>query len=505
MFPSPEKLTHYMETTDTPLQMFIDGEWTSGSGTDVSKIINPANGTVLAQVVKGTTADANQAVEAAYRAFYEDGWSDSKARARAEQLLQLAQLLEARIDEFAAIETLNNGKILPDAMADVEDAVNQLRYFAGLATKPHGQTYDVPDDIQAMVIREAVGVVSIIVPWNYPLVMANQKIAAALAAGCTVIVKPASITPLSLIRYFELIEEVGFPKGVINLVLGGGSDVGMALVEHKKVDKVSFTGGTKTGIAIMQKAAETVKNVSLELGGKSPNIVFADADFDAAVDYALYAIFSNQGQVCSAGSRLLVERSFYDAFVAAVVERAKAIEVAPGWQNGAMMGPLVSESHLKTVLDYVEIGKQEGATLLLGGKRITDGDFAEGYFMEPTIFGDTTPDMRIVKEEIFGPVLVIQAFDDEKDAIRLANDSDFGLAGAVFTNDGAKALRVIRKVRAGITWVNTYHPTFNEAPWAGYKQSGIGSDLGTYGFEQFLLTKQININLNIGLSGFFDE
>ena len=257
MFQPSEQLLNYLKGHNEPLQMYIDGLWTDGSGNETSKVINPANGKVLARVVKGTVEDANNAVEAAHRAFYEDGWSESKARDRAALLFQIADQLEARIDEFAALETLNNGKTLADAVADVEDAVNQLRYFAGLATKPHGQTYDVPDDIQAMVVREAIGVAAIIVPWNYPLVMANQKIAAALAAGCTVVVKPAAITPLTLIRYFELLAEVGLPNGVANLVLGSGSEVGMALVGHAKVDKVSFTGGTETGIQIMQKAAET--------------------------------------------------------------------------------------------------------------------------------------------------------------------------------------------------------------------------------------------------------
>lgn len=484
-------------------KMYINGEWVLSEANRTREIINPANGEVIGTVTEGSEEDAKKAIEAARKAFYENGWMNSKARHRAELLLQISNKLEARKEEFAYLDTLNNGKTLRESLADVEDAVNQLRYYAGLATKPHGQTYDVPEDIQAMVVREPIGVVGIIVPWNYPLVMANQKIAAALAAGCTVIVKPAQQTPLSVIRLFEIIHEVGFPPGVVNLVLGSGRKVGAELVSNPDVDKISFTGGTDTGIKLMKSAADTVKKISLELGGKSPNIVFADADFEAAVDYALYAIFANQGQVCSAGSRLLLEESLYEKFVPELVKRAKMIKVGPGWVEGIEMGPLVSEDHMNTVLDYIEIGKNEGATLLCGGNRIVEGDFAKGYFVEPTIFGDTTPNMRIVQEEIFGPVLVIQTFKTEEEAIELANGTAFGLAGAVFSKDGAKAHRVIRQLRAGITWINTYHPTFNEAPWGGYKQSGIGRDLGTYGFEEYLETKQINVSLKVEPSGFF--
>ncbi|WP_035445771.1 aldehyde dehydrogenase family protein [Bacillus sp. UNC41MFS5] len=484
-------------------RMYIDGRWVVGDADEKRESINPANGEVIGIVTEGSTQDAKKAIAAARRAFYDDGWMNSKARDRADRLLQISNKLEERKEEFAYLETLNNGKTLRESLNDVEDAVNQLRYYAGLATKPHGQTYDVPDDIQAMVIREPIGVVGIIVPWNYPLVMANQKIAAAIAAGCTVIVKPAEQTPLSVIRLFEIIDQVGFPPGVVNLVLGAGSMVGAELVKNPLVDKISFTGGTDTGIKIMKSAADTVKNISLELGGKSPNIVFADADLEIAIDYALFAIFANQGQVCSAGSRLLLEESIYERFVPELVERAKMIKVGPGWVDGMEMGPLISENHMNKVLEYVQIGLKEGATLLCGGKRIVEEGLTDGYFVEPTIFTNTRPDMRIVQEEIFGPVLVIQTFKTEEEAIQLANGTDFGLAAAVFTNDGAKAHRVIRQMRAGITWINTYHPTFNEAPWGGYKKSGIGRDLGTYGFEEYIETKQINVNLKVEPSGFF--
>ncbi len=484
-------------------RMYINGEWVTSKSNLVREIVNPATNDSIATVTEGTIEEVERAIQAAKEAFYKNGWKLTYARTRANLLLKVASKLEERKEEFAMLETLNNGKVYADALNDVEDAINQFQYYAGLATKPHGQTYDVPDEIRAMVVREPVGVVAQIVPWNYPLVMASQKMSAALAAGCTVVIKPASQTPLTLIRLFEILDEVGFPKGVVNLVLGSGSVVGNTLANHPDVDKISFTGGTSTGIQIMKDAANTIKKVGLELGGKSPNIVFADSDFETAVDYALLAVFAGQGQVCSAGSRLLLEKSIYEKFVTELVARAKKIKIGPGWEEETEMGPLISKEHLESVLRYVKIGLEEGAELLCGGKQITDGAFAQGNFMEPTIFSATTPDMRIVQEEIFGPVLVIQVFETEEEAIELANGTNFGLAAAVFTNDGAKAQRVIRDLQAGITWINTYHPTFNEAPWSGYKQSGIGGDLGTYGFEEYLHTKQINIALNVQPSGWY--
>ncbi|CAM5790664.1 MULTISPECIES: aldehyde dehydrogenase family protein [Brevibacillus] len=489
----------------TVQKMYIDGQWVLGSDNQTREVINPANGEVIGLVTEGTRDDARKAVQAARRAFDKDGWQESKARDRAALLHKIADLLEQRVEEFASLDTLNNGKPLRESRYDVSDAVNQFRYYAGLCTKPHGITYDVPDEMQSMVVREPIGVVGQIIPWNYPLVMATQKIAPAIAAGCAIVIKPAEQTPLSLIRLFEIIDQVGFPPGVINLVLGAGETVGAELAENPLVDKVAFTGGTDTGIKIMKAAADTIKKVGLELGGKSPNIVFADADFETAVDYALYAIFANQGEVCSAGSRLLLEASIYDRFVEELVARAKTIKVGPGTDEETEMGPLITEEHMNRVLSYIETGIKEGATLLCGGRRLMENGLDRGFFVEPTIFTNTTPDMRIVQEEIFGPVLVIQTFTAEEEAIELANGTRYGLAGAVFTSDVAKAHRVIRKLRAGITWINTYHPTYNEAPWGGYKQSGIGRELGTYGFEEYLEIKQINVNLQVEPSGWFQK
>lgn len=486
-------------------RLFINGEWVESSSGETFEVRNPANGEVIALAAKGKREDAQRAIHAARFAFDEGGWGESKARDRAELLWKVADLIEARAEEFAQTDTRNNGKPLRESRYDVSDAVNQFRYYAGLCTKPHGQTYDVPDEISAMVVREPIGVVGAITCWNYPLVMNAQKIAPALAAGNTLVLKPADLTPLSTIMLFECLEQAGFPPGVANLVTGPGSVVGDEISRNELVDKVAFTGGTETGITIMKNAADTVKKLSLELGGKSPNIVFADADFETAVDYALFAIFANQGEVCSAGSRLLLQEEIYEPFLARLVERAQKIVVGDGADPETEMGPLISKEHMERVLAYIQLGRDEGAQLLCGGNRLTDRGRGNGYFVEPTIFAVDRQDLRIVQEEIFGPVLVVQKFTTEQEAIRLANSTKYGLAGGVFTNDGAKAQRVIRKLRAGITWINTYHPTFNEAPWGGYKMSGIGRELGTYGYEAYTEVKQINVNLQVQPIGWFRE
>ncbi len=481
---------------------FINGVWTHGSGKSVRDIINPASGKVVGTVAEGSSADVDAAVAAARTAFDEGPWRDTPALARASLLLKLADALQADMAAFAKIETENNGKPLREAEGDVTDAANCFRYYAGLITKPLGQTYDVPDAMQSMVVREPVGVCGLIIPWNYPLLMAAWKLAPALGAGNCVIFKPAEATPLSAIRLFGLIEKLGLPAGVANLVLGAGEIVGARLSEHMDIDKIAFTGGTDTGRLIMKAAAGNIKKISLELGGKSPCIVFDDADIEVAVDWALFAIFCNQGEVCSAGSRLLLQDGIYDRFLARLVERAKQIVVGPGDDPLTEMGPLITREHMERVLSYIEIGKADGARLMCGGTRMA-GKLSEGFFVEPTIFADCTPDMRIVREEIFGPVLAVLRFSDEAHAVKLANDSVFGLAGGVFSADGAKALRVIRKLRSGITWINCYHPTYNEAPWGGYKQSGIGRELGTFGLEAFTEVKQININLAPGKIGWY--
>jgi betaine-aldehyde dehydrogenase len=450
--------------------MYIAGEWTAASDGGTRDMIDPGTGQVAARVAEGTVDDA----------------------------------IDANAAGLAHLETLSCGKPLRESEYDMADAANCFRYYAGLATKPHGETFEVPAPSQTFVVREPIGVCGQIVPWNYPLLMAAWKLAPALAAGNVCVLKPSELTPLTALWLARLIDDVGFPHGVVSVVPGAGPTVGAALAESHLVDKIAFTGSVPTGQSIMRAAAGNVKKISLELGGKSPNIVFADADFDTAVDYALFGIYANAGQVCSAGSRLLLERSVYDKFMARLIARAKQIVVGDGFDPKTEMGPLVAERQRDRVERYIQSGIDEGATLATGGGRPA-GAPADGFYIEPTIFTDTKPGMRVVREEIFGPVLVVQTFADEAEAIKLANDSAYGLAGAVFTNDGARAHRVIRKLRAGITWINTYHPTYNEAPWGGYKQSGIGRELGTYGFDAYTEVKQINVNLAVEPSGWFKD
>ena len=483
------------------LNMYINGEWRKAE--KQRSTVNPATGEVIGYAAEGSAEDMKAAIKAAREAFDSGIWSETSASERAAILFKIADKLEEAKEELAALETMDNGKPYREAEADVEDAAACFRYYAGLITKPDGQTYSVPAPMQAMVIKEPIGVCGLIVPWNYPLLMSVWKIAPALAAGNTIVFKPSEVTPVTPTKLFEILESVGLPKGVANLVMGAGDTVGNTLIQDKRVDKVSFTGGTVTGKHIMRQAAENVTKVSLELGGKSPNIIFADADFETAVDYALFGIFAGSGQICAAGSRILVEESIAERFIERFAERAQKIKVGNGMNQEIEMGPLVSEEHMKKVLKYIEIGKQEGARLVCGGNRITSSGLEKGFFVEPTVFSNVTSNMKIVQDEIFGPVVVIQTFKDEKEAIKLANDTEYGLAGSVFTNDGAKALRVIKKLRAGITWVNTYHFTFNEAPWGGYKQSGIGRGLGTFGLEEFQEVKQININLQVEPIGWF--
>ncbi|HMY20670.1 MAG TPA: aldehyde dehydrogenase family protein, partial [Polyangium sp.] len=353
------------------------------------------------------------------------------------------------------------------------------------------------------VVREPIGLCGQIIPWNFPLLMAAWKLAPALAAGNTCVLKPSELTPLTALELGRMMLDVGFPAGVVNIITGPGAGVGEELAESPRVDKIAFTGGTVTGRKIMQAAAGNLKKVTLELGGKNPNLVFADADLECAVDGALYGAFVNQGEVCSAGSRLLVERSIHDRFVEAMLAKVPRIKLSHGLDEGCKMGPLISGPHRDKVLSYINIGIEEGARLVCGGKPPADPALSKGFFVEPTIFVDVTPKMRIAREEIFGPVLSVIPFDSEEEAIAIANDSEYGLAAAVWTKNVTRAHRVVRELRAGVTWVNTYHPTYNEMPWGGYKQSGIGRELGLYGIEGYLETKQVNIHLDEAPIGWY--
>lgn len=477
--------------------LFIGGEWRQPLEGASREVLNPATREVIATVGDGSVRDAELAIEHARKAFDDGPWPRMRAQERAALLFKLADRIDAHAEEFAALETRNNGKPLREARFDVADAAGCFRYYAGLITKPLGQTYEVSDpNITAMVVREPIGVCGQIIPWNFPLLMAAWKLAPGLGAGNCCILKCAETTPLTALRLFELIAEVGFPPGSAQLLLGPGPTVGHTLASSERVDKIAFTGGTPTGRRIMQAATGNLKKVTLELGGKSPNIIFQDAEFEVALEFALFGIFAGQGEVCSAGSRLLVQRSLADRFLPALAAASNQVVVGDGMHPDTEMGPLISAAHLDRVMGYIETGKREGAELLCGGGRLLEGALSRGNFLAPTIFVNTRPEMRIVQEEIFGPVLVVQLFDDEADAVRLANDTVYGLAGGVFTRDTAKGLRVLHKLRAGITWLNTYHPTFNEAPWGGYRQSGTGRELGTFGLEAYMETKQINLNLN---------
>lgn len=487
---------------------YINGEWVPALSGKTRKIINPANGEVIAETAEGGVEDARLAIAAAKEAFYGPGiWRRMDAQKRSDIIYKIADLMEQRKEELIRTDTLDNGKPLREAEGDVDDAIHCFKYYAGLIKAPYGGVYDVNSNFGEMhsyTIHEPVGVCGQITPWNYPLLMAAWKIAPALSAGNCIVFKPSTNTPLSSVILFEIMDEAGLPKGTVNLVMGPGSTVGHEIAASHDVDMVTFTGSTEVGQEIAKAAIGNLKKVGLELGGKSPNVIFADADFEGAVEWAMIGIFLNQGEVCSAGSRIIIEESIKDKFVARLAERANAMTLGNGLNNPDM-GPLVSEAHMNTVLKYIEIAKAEGATCVCGGYRYTEGECAKGYFVRPTIFDNCTSDMTIVKEEVFGPVVTIQTFRTEEEAIRLANDTIYGLAGAVFTTDGARALRVIKELRAGITWINCYNPTYNEAPWGGYKMSGYGRELGVHGLHEYQEIKQVNINLRPGIVGWYEE
>ena len=487
-------------------KMFIDGSWVEGSGGKSAPTYNPANGEILAMMTEGTEEDVKKAVAAAKKSFYETReWRDMDAQVRSDMILKIADAIEAEKDVFAKLDCLDLGKPLREAEADVDDAIHCFRYYAGAMKTPCGGYYEVNEGFGKMhtyTIHEPVGVCGLITPWNYPLLMGVWKLAPALAAGNSVVFKPSSNCVLSSVHLFEIFEKVGLPKGCANLVLGPGSVVGNTLAESEDVDMITFTGSTEVGQSIMRAAAGNIKKIGLELGGKSPNVIFADADLDGAVEWAMIGIFLNQGEVCAAGSRIIIEKSIKDRFLEKLIKTTKAMTIGDPMKNPDI-GPLVTEGHMKKVLDYIDKGVAEGAKLVCGGKRYTEGECANGYYVLPTIFDGCTSDMTIVKEEIFGPVVTIQTFETEQEAIDLANETEYGLAGAVFTTDGARALRVIREIRAGITWINCYNPTYNEAPWGGYKRSGIGRELGIHGLEEYQEVKQININLNPGTVGWY--
>ncbi|HEY7460403.1 MAG TPA: aldehyde dehydrogenase family protein [Gemmatimonadota bacterium] len=473
--------------------MYVDGEWVAAASGKRMDVLDPATEEVVAQVPEAGPRDVDRAVAAARKA-YRETWRGTTAQDRGRVLLRLAERLRARKAELAELETLNNGKPLTESEYDIDDTATCFEYYGGLATKIHGDVLPVPADALSLAIKEPVGVAGQIIPWNYPLLMAAWKLAPALAAGCTCVLKPAEQTPLTALMLAEELEGAGLPAGVVNIVTGDGPGAGAPLVAHKGVDKIAFTGSQETGRHILRSAADTLKRVTLELGGKSPNIFFADADFEAAVDGALFGCFVNQGEVCSAGSRVLVQREIYDDFVEAVAEKARGIRVGPGMDRANNMGPLVSREQYDKVVQYQAVGRTEGAKVAVGGGRASG--FDRGYFVEPTVFYDVDNSYRIAQEEIFGPVMSVIPFGDEADALRIANDTSYGLAAAVWTRDIFKAFRIVKSLEAGIVWVNHMQPTYVEAPWGGMKMSGFGRELGRWGVEEYLETKQVYVNLD---------
>jgi betaine-aldehyde dehydrogenase len=485
------------------LPLYIGGQFVNGADPS-QEIVNPATGATIARAARATREETQSAIAAARDAFDSGVWSGATAMKRGQVLLEIAQRLRESSAELARIETENMGKPIIESEFDVADAATCFEYYGGLANKITGEVNPVPDEALSLTLKEPVGVCGQIVPWNYPLLMAAWKIAPAVCAGCTVVLKPAEATPVSAIALARILDRIAdLPKGVVNVVTGDGPVVGAGLAESSLVDKVAFTGSTRTGRTIMRAAADSnLKRVTLELGGKSPNIFFADANWEAAVEGAVFGVFVNQGEVCSAGSRILVERSIHAKFLEAIVEKAKAIKLGDPMDRDTRMGPLVTATHRERVMGFIDQGKREGARLVLGGGK-PGGGLERGQYVEPTIFDRVEPGMQVAQEEIFGPVVSVMPFDDERQAIEIANATPYGLAGAVWTRDIYRAFRIVRKLRAGIVWVNHMQPTYVEAPWGGMKMSGGGRELGLHGIDNYLEMKQVHVNLNENPMGWY--
>ena len=477
-----------------PGRLLIDGQWVDGS--KHFEAINPATEEVLTQVAEASPADVDRAVQAARRAFEDRNgpWRKLSASQRGRLLWKLADLVETNIDELSELETLDNGKpIFESRHVDMPMVVDVLRYYAGLATKIQGETVNTYETAFTYTLREPIGVVGLIVPWNFPLLLASWKLGPALACGNTLVLKPAQQTPLTTLKLGELSIEAGFPAGVIN-ILTGGPETGKAIVAHPGVDKIAFTGSTAVGKEIMRGAADTLKRVTLELGGKSPNIVFSDADIDGAVKGAINGIFYGKGEVCNAGSRLFLESKLKDEFTEKLVARARKMRPADPLDPKTRMGAIVSQEQMKTVLGYIEAGKSEGAKVVAGGNRVS-ANGGKGFFIEPTIFDDVKNDMKIAQEEIFGPVLSVLTFDDIDEMIDRANNSPYGLAAAVWTRNLKKAHAVSRRLKAGTVWINTYGLMDAALPFGGYKSSGFGRELGAHAIEHYTELKTVWLNM----------
>ena len=477
------------------LQMYIDGKWVDALDGARFDVVDPSTGGVIATVPDAKADDVDAAVRAARRTF-DDGtwWPGTSERERGRILLRAAEIVRREHERLARLEATDCGKPIGEAMDDIAEVAFMFEYYGGWATKMEGDVIPLGADAISFVVKEPVGVAAAITPWNYPMMMAVQKVAPALAAGCTVVLKPAEQTPLTALELPKILEEAGLPAGVFHVVTGFGETAGAPLVEHPMVDKVGFTGSREVGKLVMRTASDTLKRVTLELGGKSPNIVFADADFEQAVQGSCNGIFWNQGEICSAGSRVFVERTIYDDALQAMAERARRVRLGRPLDPATTMGPLVSKEQQERVERYIEIGMEE-AKLAVQGERPADPELAGGYFVPPTIFYDVDNRATIAREEIFGPVMAVLPFSSVEDVVELANDNDYGLAAAIWTKDITKALRTARALRAGIVWINDTQPAPTEMPWGGYKQSGIGRELGREGIEDYLEKKSIYVNL----------